>query len=98
MVKSNSIIKQNISAQTKKILFAKSGNLCALCKKEGRTTVLVDADNTMDVNISHIVSRNKKDVRYDPSYTKVNKEENLILLCNKCHGEIDIYITQRNIA
>lgn len=91
IIMENGMVKQNISDQTKKMLFAKSGNLCALCKKNGKNTILVDANNTMDVNIAHIVSRNQKDVRFDPNYTKVNDEENLILLCNKCHGEIDTY-------
>lgn len=85
------MIKHNISDQTKKMLFAKSGNLCALCKSKGQNTLLVDANNTMNVNIAHIVSRNAQDVRYEKDYEKVNDEENLILLCQKCHGEIDRY-------
>lgn len=82
-------MNKEITEKTKKLLFGKSGNLCALCFDNGKKTLLVDADNVMNVNIAHICSREAKDVRYDPNYKQVNDEENLLLLCLKCHREID---------
>lgn len=80
-----------ITDKTRKILWGKSGNKCAICKQE-----LVREDNFQS-NYSiigeecHIISGKKNGPRYDPSFPveKLDSYENLILLCASDHKMID---------
>jgi hypothetical protein len=79
---------RNYTDQTIKKLFALSGNLCAFpgCNKR-----LVNSNNALDSNISHIQAANKGGERYNPNMTDEQRAdyENLILLCRQHHDETD---------
>lgn len=81
----------SIKETTVKGLFAASGNLCALCLKDGKQTLLVDSDGCLVSEIAHIRAQNKKGPRYDASYKNVDEACNLIPLCCNCHERIDKY-------
>lgn len=80
-----------ISDRTRKMLWASSGNRCAMCRKE----LIIAATSTDDASISgeecHIVSESKKGPRYDPLFPKdkIDSYENLILLCRVHHKLVD---------
>ena len=76
-----------ISSKTRKNLWAKSGNRCAICKTE----LFIKTSEKVELNIGeecHIISsklegpRHKNIANYDEYY-------NLILLCRNHHKEID---------
>lgn len=80
-----------ITDKTRKILWGKSGNKCAICKQE------LVRENNFQSNYSiigeecHIISGKKNGPRYDPSFPveKLDSYENLILLCASDHKMID---------
>jgi HNH endonuclease len=80
-----------ISAKTRKELWGKSGNKCAICKRE----LVIDSDNIGKRSIigeeCHIISDKKKGPRYQENIprNKIDSYENLILLCNNDHKKID---------
>jgi hypothetical protein len=80
-----------ISDKTRKILWGRSGNRCAICKHE----LIIDSnDKDSDAIVGdecHIISSQKNGPRYDPSYPeeKLDSYENLILLCRVHHKMID---------
>lgn len=77
--------------KTRKILWGRSGNRCAICKHE----LVVDATAVDNESIigeeCHIISSRPNGPRYDPSYPqkKLDTYENLILLCRVHHKMID---------
>lgn len=81
----------SITDKTRKILWGKSGNRCAICKIE----LVVDAtekDNEAVVGDEcHIISPSPNGPRYDPFFPedKLNSYDNLILLCRIHHKMID---------
>jgi hypothetical protein len=81
----------SISNKTRKLLWGKSGNLCALCKN----SLIHDATNKDTPSIvgdeCHIISGRQKGPRYDINYPtkKIDEYENLILLCKVHHKLID---------
>ena len=80
-----------ITDKTRKILWGRSGNRCAISKHE----LVVDAtavDNESVIGEEcHIISSRPNGPRYDPSYPqeKLNTYENLILLCRIHHKMVD---------
>lgn len=80
-----------ISDKTRKILWATSGNLCAMCK----TTLVIGASESDSASIvgdeCHIRSKSEFGPRYDACYPKTELDENgnLLLLCKKDHKLID---------
>jgi len=80
-----------ITDKTRKILWGRAGNRCAICKRE----LVVDATATDDEAViaeeCHIVSSRPNGPRYDSSYPqeKLNAYDNLILLCRVHHKMID---------
>jgi hypothetical protein len=81
----------DISDKSRKILWARSGNRCAICKQE---LVIGETPNDNDSVVGdecHIISGTKGGPRYDPSYSteKLDALENLILLCRVHHKMID---------
>ena len=80
-----------ISDKTRKILWGRSGNRCAICKHE----LVVDAtDKDSEAVVGdecHIISSESNGPRYDPSYPqeKLDSYENLILLCRIHHKMVD---------
>lgn len=80
-----------ISDKTRKILWTRSGNRCALCKCE----LVVDATITNSESVvgdeCHIISRQLNGPRHDPNYPedKLDSYENLIVLCRVHHKMVD---------
>lgn len=80
-----------IADKTRKILWGRSGNRCAICKHE----LVVDATTKDDESVigdeCHIISSRPNGPRCDPSYplAKLDTYENLILLCRVCHKMVD---------
>lgn len=80
-----------ISDRTRKILWGKSGNRCAICKKE----LILDSTPYDDESVvgdeCHIISSQKNGPRYDELYPheKIDNYQNLLLLCRVHHKMID---------
>lgn len=80
-----------ITDKTRKLLWGKSGNRCAMC----RHVLCVDATPQDDESIigdeCHIISKAEKGPRQDLSYPsdKLDSYENLILLCRIHHKLVD---------
>src|SRR5215475_5633875 len=82
-----------ISLKTHKILWARSGNMCAICKNE----LIVDSidlndDPSVTGDEAHIIARKETFTRGD--YDSLTPEQrdhysNLILLCKTHHKQID---------
>lgn len=79
-----------ITLKTKKTLWAKSGNRCAICEK-----VLIEDTSPTGVNLNigeecHIISSKTNGPRHIPNYSKdYDGYENLLLLCRNHHKAID---------
>lgn len=80
-----------ISDKTRKILWGRSGNRCALC----RHVLVVDATSLDDESIvgdeCHIISAQGQGPRHDPSFPveQLDDAGNLILLCRVHHKMVD---------
>ena len=81
----------SISDKTRKILWGRSGNRCAICKNE----LVIDATGKDDESVvaeeCHIISPKQKGPRNDSSYPveKLDSYDNLILLCRTHHKMVD---------
>ena len=88
-----------ISSKTRKTLWGRSGNRCAICK-----SVLIDSEDENDVNLNlgeecHIISSKPNGPRHLPNYDKdYDGYQNLILLCRNHHREIDERILSYPVA
>ncbi len=77
--------------KTRKILWGRSGNRCAMCRHE----LVVDAtpaDNESVVGDEcHIISGKGQGPRYDPTFPpdRLDEPDNLILLCRVHHKMVD---------
>jgi len=80
-----------ISDKTRKILWGRSGNRCAMCRHE----LVVDATEFDGESVvgeeCHVVSGKGQGPRYDPEYPVgcIDEPENLILLCRIHHKMVD---------
>lgn len=80
----------SISAKTRKTLWARSGNRCAICKTELVTEQYDNDKNQIIGEECHIISSKGKGPRYKSiSDNNYDIETNLILLCRNHHREID---------
>ena len=80
-----------ISDKIRKMLWAKSGNRCAICKIE----LVAEKELDGKFNIGeecHIISSKTKGPRYKPSLDDYDTFDNLLLLCRNHHKEIDTVI------
>jgi len=80
-----------ISDKTRKILWARSGNRCAVCRRElVEQATRADAESVVG-DECHIVSGQPQGPRYDASFpaARVDEPDNLILLCRVHHKIID---------
>src|SRR5262245_37722206 len=79
-----------ISDKTRKTLWGRSGNSCAMCRTE-----LVAEKNEHDRNLNigdecHIISSKQNGPRHDSNYKNdFDEYDNLILLCKNHHKTID---------
>ena len=80
--------KRDVKENTRRLLYAKSGNMCAMY---GCTNALVHANTANISEICHIEAVNENGARYNDNLSDeyVNSYENLILLCPTCHNIID---------
>lgn len=81
----------SISDKTRKVLWARSGNLCAICK---RTLIVNKTDTDKDSVVGeecHIISGKQEGPRYDPSIPAEQLDDisNLFLLCGADHKMVD---------
>lgn len=76
----------SISDKDKKLLWAKSGNRCAICKR-----LLAGETNELIGEQAHIISSKPNGPRGGTpiAQSKIDSYENLILLCPTHHAEID---------
>ena len=88
----------SISSKTRKALWARSGNRCAICKIE---LIEKGSDSKIKLNTGeecHIISRQRK----GPRHKKLEKDiyddyDNLLLLCRNHHKEIDENIVKYTV-
>lgn len=80
-----------ISSKTRKILWGRSGNRCAICRRELVVDATHDDDDSVVGEECHIVSRMVHGPRSDPSLPedRLDDTENLILLCPVHHKVVD---------
>ncbi len=76
-----------IKDTTRKELWGKSGNSCAICKEQ----LIVDdsADSIVVGQECHIIPKKESNPRYLDTQTDKDSYENLILLCSKHHTIVD---------
>ena len=77
-----------ISDKTRKMLWAKSGNRCSICKIE----LFSNEDGKETLNVGeecHIISSQKSGPRHKDGVLDYDNYDNLILLCRNHHKEID---------
>lgn len=81
----------NISDKTRKLLWGRSGNRCAICRHE----LSIDKNQNDNESIigeeCHIVSVKENGPRHDSQYKResVDSYDNLILLCRIHHKQVD---------
>ena len=80
-----------ISNKTRKILWGRSGNRCAICKNEIVVDATAQDDESVVADECHIISSQTNGPRHDLSYQskKLDSYENVILLCRTHHKMID---------
>ncbi|KUJ54634.1 MULTISPECIES: hypothetical protein [Chryseobacterium] len=79
-----------ISERTRKILWAKSGNTCAICRTELIRETDKSSDNIVVGQECHIVSEKSKGPRANPDFEgNYDGHENILLLCANHHIEVD---------
>jgi len=86
-------MSSSISQSEQKILWGRSGNVCAIpgCNSQLTRQGINEDSNSVIGEMAHIFGENSGAARYDAEFPikKLNKYENLILLCPTCHTTID---------
>ena len=90
--------RMNISQTEQKILFAKSGNVCAFPDCDSPIIADVGDDSKPLAEMAHIIASSDDGPRSDPSLptAEINKASNLILLCPNHHALVDKFEYQYN--
>lgn len=78
-----------ITNKTRKELWARSGNRCAICKKELVSQISEDDGSYIIGDECHIISSSSSGPRYRDGLEDYDSYDNLILLCKNHHREID---------
>ena len=87
-----------ITSATRKRLWARSGNRCALCRQELVRNDVDDLDGALVGEEAHIVARSQGGPRYERLDPKVRDgHANVILLCANDHAEIDAHPTRYTV-
>jgi hypothetical protein len=81
----------SISDKTRKILWGRSGNRCAICKNDLVIDFTEQDDESVIADECHIISSKPNGPRHDPSYPedKLDSYDNVILLCRTHHKMVD---------
>ena len=74
-----------ITSKTRKELWAKSGNRCAICKKELVNQISEDDGSFIIGDECHIISSSTDGPRYKPGIEDYDSYDNLLLLCKNHH-------------
>jgi hypothetical protein len=77
-----------ITDKTRKFLWAKFGNRCAICKAEIITSTVTSEEFNIGEEC-HIISSKPTGPRHIPNLNEYDNYENLLLLCKNHHKEID---------
>lgn len=80
-----------ISDKTRKVLWGRSGNRCAMCRRELVVAATSTDDDSVVGDECHIVSGASDGPRHDPAFPKASLDglENLVLLCRVHHKMTD---------
>lgn len=80
-----------ITDKTRKMLWGRSGNRCAICKQELVVNATAPDDESIVGDECHIISSRSTGPRYDDSFPseKLDTYQNLILLCRVHHKMVD---------
>lgn len=80
-----------ITDKTRKLIWGKSGNRCAMCRHVLCVEATAEDDESIIGDECHIVSKKINGPRYDLNHSddKLDSYENLILLCRIHHKQID---------
>lgn len=79
----------SITSKSRKELWAKSGNRCAICKKELVNQISEEDGSYIIGDECHIISSSIDGPRYKPGLEDYDSYDNLLLLCKNHHREID---------
>lgn len=81
----------SITDRTRKLLWGRSGNRCANCKRELVMEATELDDDAVVGDECHIIAQEPGGARYDPGFPAdlVDNYDNLILLCKACHKLVD---------
>lgn len=77
-----------ISNKTRKIIWARSGNICSICKAKLVSDKAEPYPSTIFGEECHIISQRPNGPRHI-SIDNYDDEDNLIILCANCHKSID---------
>jgi hypothetical protein len=80
-----------ISDRTRKLLWGRSGNRCAICREELVIDTIGESEESVVGDECHIVSGQAEGPRYDPSFPidRIDHVSNLLLLCRVHHKIVD---------
>lgn len=80
-----------ITDKTRKLLWGRSGNRCAICKQELIISATSEDNEAVVGEECHIISGETNGPRNNPSYPveKIDSYENLIILCRVHHKMVD---------
>jgi hypothetical protein len=80
-----------ITDKTRKLLWGRSGNRCAICKHELVVDSTPHDDEAVVGDECHIISPRPRGPRHDPTYPAehLDSYQNLMLLCRTHHKQID---------
>lgn len=78
-----------ISERTRKILWVKAGGRCSLCRVQVATEGTDADDPSVFGEEAHIIGRSPGGPRAGDYTGDIDSYDNLILLCSKCHKQVD---------
>lgn len=88
----------SISLKDRKLLWAKSGNRCAICKKEFNQGPNNDTDNEAIIGEEcHIIAQKNDGPRGEYELEDRDTIDNIILLCRNHHKIVDSQVAEYSV-